>query len=158
MKINSLFRLAFLIFFSISSSDLTAQVPSEKIKNEIGEALTAWNNAGKNAKTDEVMKLFDNTGNIMVIGSDSGEICKGRDQVAGWLNRIFKHNSFSWEMNRIDIDCNGSTAWVFVDGNMVVANDKGKTMKTPYRFTGILVKKGKEWKWRLFDGSVPHPE
>jgi hypothetical protein len=61
-------------------------------------------------------------------------------------------------MNRIDIDCNGKTAWVFIDGKMIVDFHKGGRKVTPYRFTGIMVKKKGVWKWRLFDGSVPQSE
>ncbi len=145
-------------FFSLTITSISAQKSSEKVKSEITEAVQKWNAAAKSANADQLMLLFDNSDNIMVIGSDSGEICKGRDQILSWLSAITKHNSFCWEMNRIDIDYNGNTAWVFVDGFMIVSNDKGKTRKTPYRFTGILVKKKGEWKWRLFDGSIPKGE
>jgi hypothetical protein len=101
------------------------------------------------------MELFDISPGIMVIGSDSGEIFKGKEQIENWLSMLFKHNSFSREMNRIDIDYYRKTAWVFIDGNMVVANDNGKTFINPYRFSGVLVKHKYQWKWKLFDGSVP---
>jgi len=58
-------------------------------------------------------------------------------------------------MNRVDKDYNRNTAWVFMDGSMLVTIDKGKSSKFPYRFTGILVKVKNNWKWRLFDGAVP---
>jgi hypothetical protein len=50
------------------------------------------------------MLLFDNSDNIMLIGSDSGEVYKGKEQIKGWLNLLFKNAGFSSEMNRIDID------------------------------------------------------
>ncbi len=133
----------------------SAQNKSEKVNAEISEVLNLWNSAAKNSNTDQALSLFDETDNIMLVGSDSGEVFKGKDQIRGWLNRLFKHNSFSWEMNRIDIDSFENTAWVFMDGFMVVSNDKGKTRKVPYRFTGIMVKKDNTWKWRLFNGSAP---
>ena len=157
-KKNILLQAGFLVLFSMTYVTSPAQEVTEKVRNEIGAALKAWNTAGKNAKIDDIMQLFDNSDNIMVVGSDSGEIYKGKDQIRGWLSRIFKHNSFSWQMDRIDIDGNGNTAWVFVEGFMLVTNDKGKTGKTPYRFTGIMVKKSREWKWRLFNGSIPRGE
>jgi len=61
-------------------------------------------------------------------------------------------------MNRVDIDCNNKTVWVFVDGKMIVDFHKGGKKVTPYRFTGIMVKNKGVWKWRLFDGSVPQQE
>ena len=104
------------------------------------------------------MSMFDDSENIMLIGSDSCEVFKGKDQIKGWLTQLFDMASFSWEMDRIDIDSNDNTAWVFVEGRMVVAFKTGKTKKTPYRFTGIMVRKGSEWKWRLFNGSNPRGE
>jgi hypothetical protein len=61
-------------------------------------------------------------------------------------------------MNQINIDNNGKTAWVFVNGKMIVNFHKGGQRITPYRFAGIMVKKNGNWKWRLFDGSVPESE
>ena len=125
------------------------------IKKEVTAALELWNSSAKSRDISHFMELFDNNEAIIVIGSDSGEVFKGREQIETWMKMLFSHRSFSWEMNRVEIDHNGTTAWVFMDGNMVVTNDKGKTAKFPYRFTGILVKVKNTWKWRLFDGAVP---
>jgi len=40
---------------------------------------------------------------------------------------------------------------------MVVIDKEGKRRTPYYRYTGILVKRGKDWKWRLGNGSVPAP-
>ncbi|MEI6695767.1 MAG: nuclear transport factor 2 family protein [Bacteroidota bacterium] len=151
-------KIVFLIMFSISLNALLAQQSSEKVKREINKALEIWNNAGKKADIDQVMALFDTSANIILVGSDSGEIFIGKNQAKEWLTQLFSFGSFSWEMNRINIDNNGKTAWVFVDGKMIVNFHKGGKKITPYRFTGIMVKKKGEWKWRLFDGSVPKGE
>jgi hypothetical protein len=58
-------------------------------------------------------------------------------------------------MDRIDIDYNENTAWVFVDGYIIIVANTGEKFKAPYRFTGILVKKDNNWKFRLFNGSNP---
>lgn len=158
MKKNTLIKLALLILFIVAFNSLKAQTSSEKVHKEILETLKLWNTAASMANVDQAMLLFDNSDNIMLIGSDSGEVNKGKDQIRGWLTQIFEHASFSWEMNRIDIDYNGETAWLFVDGTMIVKFLKGETIKKPYRFSGIMVKKKKTWKWRLFDGSVPQSE
>jgi ketosteroid isomerase-like protein len=125
------------------------------IKKEITAALELWNSSAKSRDMTHFMELFDNSEEILVVGSDSGEVFKGKEQIEGWMKMLFAHRSFSWEMNRVDVDHNGNTAWVFMDGFMIVTNDKGKTAKFPYRFTGILVKVKNAWKWRLFNGSVP---
>jgi ketosteroid isomerase-like protein len=152
------FQAVLVFLLSIMFSSVSAQKSSEKIKNEITETLKIWNTACKNANLDQVLALMDNTAEIMVVGSADGEINKGKDEVKKWVSQIFGFAGFSWEMNRIDIDSNGNTAWVFVDGKMIVDFHKGGQKVTPYRFSGILVKKNGTWKWRLFDGSVPQQE
>ena len=151
-----------LIFFLISALSYPQTVKSDKkqgadagIKKEITAALELWNSSAKDRDVSHFMDLFDNNEAIMAVGSDSGEVFKGREQIETWMKMLFAHRSFSWEMKRVDIDHNGNTAWVFMDGYMIVTNDKGKTAKFPYRFTGILVKVNNTWKWRLFDGSAP---
>jgi ketosteroid isomerase-like protein len=128
---------------------------SHTVNKEITAALITWNDAAKSRDIKQFMALYDTSPDIMIIGSDSGEVFKGREQIEKWATKLFRFASFSWDMKRIDIDSNENTAWVFMDGYMVVTNDKGNTRKFPYRFTGILVKVKNSWKWRLFNGSVP---
>jgi ketosteroid isomerase-like protein len=147
-----------LILFASLITSVSAQKSSGKVTGEITRALETWNAAAKSANVEQSMALFDDSENIMLIGSDKGEVNKGRDQVREWLTQIFGFAGFSWQMDSISIDSNGETAWVFVEGKMIVDFKKGGTNTTPYRFTGILVKKKGEWKWRLFNGSIPRGE
>lgn len=148
--------IAVLCIFIISTT--SAGNPSSKIRNEILKTLDQWNTASKNAELDKFMALFDDSENILLVGSAKGEVYKGKVQIREWLSQLYGFAGFSWEMNSVEIDANKNTAWVFVEGFMVVKPHKGEARKTPYRFTGILVKKGGEWKWRLFNGSVPQQE
>lgn len=138
--------------------NVQAQNKSERLKTEITQALSDWNTHAKNGDLEKFMALYDNSDNIMLVGSDSGEIFKGKVEIRQWLTALLKHAGFSWEMNRIDIDGYKKTAWVFIDGYMIVKWDTGQSRKGPYRFTGIMVKKKGVWKWRLFDGSIPKGE
>ncbi len=158
MKKNFLIQFVFMILFSVVFNSLSAQTSNDKLKGEITEVLNLWNTACKNANLEQVMSMFDNADNIMVVGSADGEISKGKEEINKWLGQLFGFAGFSWEMNRIDIDNKGKTAWVFMDGKMIVSFHKGGQKITPYRFTGIMVKKKGVWKWRLFDGSVPQQE
>ncbi len=153
--------LQYLIFFILSSgvvNDIKAQPAAEKVKAEIREVLNIWNETAKKADVDRCLSLFDDGDDVILAGSDIGEICRGKAQIRKWLSAIFAHANFSWDMKTIDIDYNGKTAWVFVEGAMIVQWDNGQTVKTPYRFTGIIVRKNKVWKWRLFNGSIPRGE
>jgi uncharacterized protein (TIGR02246 family) len=153
MKKNILLHLIFL--FSAMSLSLHAQIISEKVKSEINQTLQCFNTAAQNSNTEQLMALFDESANIMFIGGDSAEIWKGADQIRSHLNSIFPQESVSLQMDRVDIDYNENTAWVFVDGYIIILTDKKEKFKAPYRFTGILVKKDSNWKFRLFNGSNP---
>ena len=158
MKRTFLFQALLLIMLSVSAISLSAQKSSEKVKSEITETLKIWNTAAKSANVDQCLALFDDSENIMLVGSDKGEINKGKVEIKNWLSQIFGFAGFSWEMNRVDIDYKDKTAWVFMDGKMIVDFHKVGQKDTPYRYTGILVKKKGGWKWRLFNGSVPKGE
>jgi len=158
MKTNRTLQTTFLTLFLVISNSTTAQKCSEKVKNEITKTLEIWNTACKNSNLEQVMSMFDDTDTIMVVGSTNGEISKGKEEISKWLSQLFGFAGFSWEMNRVDIDNNGKTAWVFIDGKMIVNFHKGGQRITPYRFTGIMIKKNGVWKWKLFDGSVPQSE
>ncbi len=150
--------VATILFAILFSSASIAQSNNEKLKLEITNELNNWNAAANKADLKEFMSLYDTTASIFLIGSDKGEICRSKAEIEKWLGGLFKYNSFEWQMNQLDIDHNKNTAWVFMDGAMIVTNKKGQKMETAYRFTGILVKKHHQWKWRFFNGSIPRGE
>ena len=158
MKKNLLIQVVLFNLLLGVLNPLSAQTANDNIKGEITTALNLWNTACKNADLEQVMSMFDNSESIMVIGSANGEVNKGKDEIRKWLGDLFGFAGFSWEMNRIDIDYINKTAWVFIEGNMVVSIHNGETIKKPYRFFAVLVKKKNVWKWRLFNGSEPQQE
>ena len=156
---KNLYLLKFYaIIFILFSLNATAQSKNDKTEIEIKDVLKTWNDAAKSANLEDFMALYDNSSSVILVGSDSGEIFYGSDQIKGWLGGLFKNNSFEWEMNKTFIDHYENTAWVFMDGAMIVTNKEGKKFQTPYRFTGILIRKNNGWKWRLFNGSIPKGE
>ena len=106
----------------IISNTLPAQIlnVNDNVKDEITNVLKDWNDAAKSSDLEKSMSLFDDSENILLVGSDSGEVFKGKEQIRGWLSQLYIVAGFSWEMDRIDIDYNENTAWVFVEGRMVV--------------------------------------
>jgi len=131
---------------------------SQSKEQEVRAALDQWNDRASHADLDGVMQLFDDSGEVLLVGSDSGEIFRGKSAIRGWLGGLLSHNKFSWDLSKTVIGLDGNTAWVFVDGAMTVADDKGGVSQTPYRFSGVLVKRQNAWKWHLFHGSVPGHE
>ncbi len=149
---------AFLLV-GCASARPTPSPPSDAVPAEIKSALERWNDDAGRGDLAAFMSQFDDSADILLVGSDKGEVFKGRAQIEGWLGKLMAKNRFSWRMDRVDISASGDTAWVFVDGAMIVKDAAGKVLvTTPYRFTGVLVRRGDGWAWRLFNGSVPVAE
>lgn len=129
-----------------------------EIEKQIKQRLQVWNEAAKKKDTISIMNMFDKAEDIMVVGSDSGEIFKGQASVKRFIGWLFAQYSFNWEWDRVDIAYNENTAWAFTDGRMNVTDTKGNTITTPYRFTAIFVKRRDGWKWKLYNGSIPKGE
>jgi ketosteroid isomerase-like protein len=151
--------VAVLFLAGCASTRQPPTPPSDAVHAQITSALERWNADAGRGDLAAFMSQFDDAADILLVGSDKGEVFKGRAQIEGWLGKLMKKNRFSWRMDRVDISFSGDAAWVFVDGAMIVRNDAGKVLvTTPYRFSGVLVKRGDGWAWRLFNGSVPAGE
>jgi hypothetical protein len=96
----------------------------------------------------------------MLVGSDKAEVFRGRTQIEAWLKKLFKNNRFSWSVKQMQIDAyEPGSARIFMDGAMHITDLNGKIKgETPYRISGVLVRRGNQWKWRLWNGSVPASE
>ncbi len=127
---------------------------------EVRQALQVWSDTASRGDLPAFMALFDQDADIMLVGSDKGEICRGRAEAEKWVGGLLAHNRFGWTMEQVDIDVMGNTAWAFVDGKMVVKNAETGEVRfsTPYRYSAVLVRRGDGWAWRLFHGSIPRGE
>lgn len=129
-------------------------------RTEIEAGFRAWNAATGRGDLVAVMEQFDAGEGIMLIGSDRGEVFKGRQQIEAWLGKLFEKNRFTWDIKRMDIDpYQADSAWIFIDGSMKVSDIHGKLKgETPYRITGALTRRGHLWKWRIWSGAIPAGE
>ena len=132
---------------------------AEGVETEVRRALAQFDAAAAAGDVKGCLALFEDRADILLVGSDKGEVYKGPAAMEGWLTALLRNNRFSWEMDRVDISQNGDTAWAFVEGRMVVKDPAGKLrFKAPYRFSAVLVRRGDGWAWRLFHGSAPGKE
>ena len=132
---------------------------AETVEVEVRRALAQFNDAAAAGDVKGCLALFEDRADILLVGSDKGEVFKGPAAMEGWLAALLRNNRFSWEMDRVDISHHGDTAWAFVEGRMVVKDPAGKLrFKAPYRFSAVLVRRGDGWAWRLFHGSAPGKE
>jgi ketosteroid isomerase-like protein len=126
----------------------------EDARSEVKGVLERFNHlvATRNLK---VLAEFAPGDDVLLIGSDEGEIAKGPQEIGAFFRRIFAHSStFSWEWSRIDVSRVGDIAWLFADGWVIVTSPEGQ-VKTPYRITGVLELNGERWLWRQYHGSEP---
>ena len=154
-----------IIFFVlvITGCQSPNPVPSsspEVVQKEVRLELEQFSQLSGKSDLKGILARFDDQADIILVGSDAGEVFKGRAAMEGWLGKLYKYSGFSWKMNRIEISNNGNTAWAFVEVMAVVTkSDTGALRFTaPYRFSAVLVKQGESWKWKLFHGSAPAKE
>lgn len=152
MKKKSLLLLSAIMVFGFCNSF------AQDYKLEIKKVLDTWNAVAKKRDINAFMNQFDNSDDIILVGSDSAEIYKGREGIKQFISNLFSQFSFQWDLQSLTITSNENTAWAFTDGHMTVTDNNGKVLVTPYRFTAIFVKRGNEWKWKLYNGSIPKDE
>jgi uncharacterized protein (TIGR02246 family) len=105
------------------------------------------------------MGLFEDSDDILFVGSDKGEVFQGRTAIAGFMAKLFALPfTFSFDMQQVVIKRSGSFAWAYVDGNMLHTGENGQVKQMRYRFSVAMVRTGGAWKWQLFDGAVPGGE
>ncbi len=125
-----------------------------EIRSQILEMLQRFNDF-VSTRNLQVLAEFAPGDDILLIGSDAGEVARGNREVAAFFGRIFTRDStFSWEWDRIDISYTENTAWFFADGRVVISTEN-EPRKSPYRITGVLERQGERWLWRQYHGSEP---
>lgn len=133
---------------------------AEQVPVEVRRALDHFSEVSGRGDLAAVLALFDDRADILLVGSDKGEVYQGRPAMQAWLGQLYQASGFSWQMDRVEISHHGETAWLFVEGKMNVRDKSNGKLRfsAPYRFTGVLVKRGDRWLWRLFHGSAPGKE
>jgi ketosteroid isomerase-like protein len=92
----------------------------------------------------------------LLVGSEAGEISRGREQLRTHFAKIFARPetlAFSWR--EVEVSVHGTTAWLHAEGEVVLKGSDGETRR-PYRLTAVFELQNGLWKWRLFHGSEPH--
>ena len=125
-----------------------------EIRSQVREVLTRFNGL-VSTKNPQVLAEFAPGDEILLIGSDAGEVARGRREVQAFFERIFASElSFSWEWDRLDVSQAGELAWFFAEG-LVILTTAHEQRKAPYRISGVLERHGERWLWRQYHGSEP---
>ncbi len=142
---------------SAASAPTTATVASPD--PAILAAVRALNDVCARRDLAGFLSLFDDSDDVLLVGSDVGEVFRGRAAIAGFMKKLFALPFvFSFDMPDPVVRQEGGSAWVFVDGAMVRTGASGKVSRVRYRITAVLVKRGDGWRWQVFSGSSPRAE
>jgi hypothetical protein len=148
-------RCLLLILFVFLSGAAGAQ-SNRKDAIAIQATLSRWNNAIRDRNLSKALSVFDSTRQVLLVGSDSIEVFHGYEGVRRMLTSFFSSPDRAYfDLNEPSIQQQGTSAWMFVSGGIIVQEGGRITSRTPYRISVVLVKKGGTWKWTLFHGSIP---
>jgi uncharacterized protein (TIGR02246 family) len=122
----------------------------------VRDALTALDDAFERRDLDAVLALC--TEDVVFIGSGEGEEGVGRDAIGPMFAALAPHldRGFEWSLRweSVDVDVLGDVALLFASGNARLVTQR-RDLRFRYRLTGVLVRSGGEWLWRVHHGSEP---
>lgn len=107
------------------------------------------------AKHPDAVAQFAPGDDIMLVGSESGEIARGRRAIEAFLRDLFtRPDVITWAWDDVEVCSAGEVAWAYAEGRVVIRRGAEETL-VPYRLTAIFQKVGDVWKWRHFHGAEP---
>jgi ketosteroid isomerase-like protein len=125
-----------------------------EVRSQVCEVLERFNDL-VSTQNLQVLAEFAPGDEVLLVGSDAGEVATGRQELEAFFARIFaRDTTFSWEWDRIDVSHAGDLAWFFAEGRVVLSTAK-EQRRAPYRITGVLERHGERWLWRQYHGSEP---
>ena len=125
-----------------------------EVRSQVCEVLERFNDL-VSTQNLQVLAEFAPGDEVLLVGSDAGEVATGRQELEAFFARIFaRDTTFSWEWDRISVSHAGDLAWFFADGWVVLSTAK-EQRRAPYRITGVLERHGERWLWRQYHGSEP---
>jgi ketosteroid isomerase-like protein len=95
-------------------------------------------------------------GKFFMVGSEAGEICRTRSELAAKLSTIFRHAStIIFDFPRRTVEIAGSVAWVVAEGTAARREADGTEQSSQYIACCIFEHVDDVWRWRQFFGSEP---
>jgi uncharacterized protein (TIGR02246 family) len=121
----------------------------------VRNALAALDDAFARRDLDAAVELCAE--DVLFIGSGDGEEARGRDAIIPMFTALapnLEGLEFSRSSESIDVEFLGDVALLFATGpaRLVTAS---RDLEFRYRLTGVLVRDGDRWLWRVFHGSEP---
>ena len=102
----------------------TPKIESDSVA--VRASLDALNAACAMQDVRAFMELFEDNDDILVVGSDRGEVYQGRRATSEFIQMLFNLPFvFSFDLTNTTIRQDGNVAWIFTDGNMIHTRDRG---------------------------------
>lgn len=120
-------------------------------EREVLALLDRYGEALRNNDPEALIGIFTGDDDTMLIGAISGEFAVGAEAVAALFRRVFaepQHMRMAWD--RVEVFCSGEVAWFAADGAIVAWDTR-----IPYRLTGVLERRGGQWRFAQFHSSCP---
>jgi len=115
--------------------------------NAITATLDEYANAYCAKDIDSIMRVFDDTDNISVIGTGADELCIGRDAVKDLFLRNFSEataNKFEWDWLDTRISSNHAVISTTLTIHLEYMENQ---LSVPLRWTVVLKKENDRWVW-----------
>ena len=104
------------------------------VKSQVYKVLERFNDL-VSTQSQQVLAEFAPDDDVLLIGSELGEVAAGRDGLEAFFARIFaRDTTFSWEWDRIEASHAGNLAWFFAEGRVILTTNEGQR-KSPYRIS-----------------------
>ena len=124
-----------------------------RAKDEIRALITRLGEL-MDARDLAIADLFAAT-DAMLVGSEPGEIVRGRAALSDFFAAIFATGArIHWDWDTLDIFSGSDTGWLFAEGAAVIRRD-GSEARRPYRLSAVLLREDGDWRIGLFHGSEP---
>jgi ketosteroid isomerase-like protein len=137
----------------------TARKAAANSDEAVLQTLKAMNDVLARRDLAGFMALYEDNDDIALVGSDAGEVFRGRAEVSGFLKMLYGAPfTFSFDMPEVTVRRKGRHAWVFAEGAMVHTRVDGSQTRRPYRIALVMKRHDDAWRWQLFSGSVPAAE
>lgn len=97
------------------------------------------------------------TDDVLFIGSGDGEEAVGRDAIGPMFKALapqLEGLTFSLAWESVDVDVVGDVALLYARGSATLVTSRRRAT-FGYRLTGVLIRDGGRWLWRVHHGSEP---
>lgn len=93
---------------------------------------------------------------ILLIGSEEGEVVHGRAELRALVERVLAAEAtIGWDLSHAAVHERADVAWFAVETALEARHPSGVT-RLPYRLSGVLVRDADgAWRWAQFHGSEP---